>query len=158
MSHKTVEDTILEQYRQEAAAELAALKGAPLTAKERLGIPAQEMPVREPKERAREMDEVALGYTQEQAQAEAMRCLQCKNAPCVNGCPVQVPIPEFIAKIAAGEYKEAADRIKTTNLLPAICGRVCPQENQCQGQCTVGKSLKNPEKAVARARRRHFPL
>ena len=127
-----------------------------LTPKERGAIPQQEMPTGEPMERARSMGEVATGYTVEQAIVEANRCLQCKNAPCVNGCPVSVPIPSFIAEVAKGEFKKAVDIIKTTNLLPAICGRVCPQEKQCQGQCTVGKMYKNAEKAVSIGRLERF--
>jgi glutamate synthase (NADPH/NADH) small chain len=102
------------------------------------------------------MGEVATGYTVEQAIVEANRCLQCKNAPCVNGCPVSVPIPSFLAEVAKGEFKKAVDIIKSTNLLPAICGRVCPQEKQCQGQCTVGKTYKNAEKAVSIGRLERF--
>lgn len=127
-----------------------------LTNKDRMAIPQMEMPVGEPKERAKLMTEVALGYTAEQAIVEANRCLQCKNQPCVNGCPVNVKIPEFIGKVAKGEFKEAADIIKETNLLPAICGRVCPQEKQCQGQCTVGKVYKNAEKSVSIGRLERF--
>lgn len=130
-------------------------KGA-LTAKDRLAIPQQDMPVLEPLKRARLMDEVAIGYTKEQAIVEAQRCLQCKNQPCVNGCPVNVPIPQFIAEIANGDFKKSVDIIKTTNLLPAICGRVCPQEKQCQEQCTVGKVLKDVEKSVAIGRLERF--
>ena len=129
---------------------------APLTPKDRMAIPQQEMPTGEPLVRAREMKEVALGYTVEQAVVEANRCLQCKNAPCVKGCPVSVPIPQFIAEVAKGEFKKAVDIIKTTNLLPAICGRVCPQEKQCQGLCTVGKTYKNAEKAVSIGRLERF--
>ncbi|MDD7014164.1 MAG: NADPH-dependent glutamate synthase [Spirochaetales bacterium] len=127
-----------------------------LTNKDRMAIPQQEMPVGEPKVRARQMTEVALGYTPEQAIVEANRCLQCKNQPCVNGCPVNVRIPEFIAEVAKGEFKKAVDVIKTTNLLPAICGRVCPQEKQCQSQCTVGKVYKSAEKAVCIGRLERF--
>lgn len=143
-----------------AVAELAAvnkkLEQGPLTTKDRMAIPQQDMPVREPLERARLMDEVAIGYTKEQAIVEAQRCLQCKNQPCVNGCPVNVPIPQFIAEIAKGDFKKSVDIIKTTNLLPAICGRVCPQEKQCQEQCTVGKALKDVEKSVAIGRLERF--
>lgn len=143
-----------------AVAELAAvnkkLDQGPLTTKDRMAIPQQDMPVREPLERARLMDEVAIGYTKEQAIVEAQRCLQCKNQPCVNGCPVNVPIPQFIAEIAKGDFKKSVDIIKTTNLLPAICGRVCPQEKQCQEQCTVGKALKDVEKSVAIGRLERF--
>ncbi len=132
------------------------LANAPLTTKDRTVIPLQEMPCGEPKKRAREMSEVALGYTKEQAIVEANRCLQCKNAPCVTGCPVGVPIPQFLAETAKGEFKKAVDIIKTTNLLPAICGRVCPQEKQCQSFCTVGKMYKDAEKAVAIGRLERF--
>ncbi len=127
-----------------------------ISPKDRMAIPQQDMPVAEPRLRARQMSEVALGYTREQAIVEANRCLQCKNAPCVSGCPVNVPIPQFIAEVAKGEFKKAVDIIKTTNLLPAICGRVCPQEKQCQGQCTVGKTFKNAEKSVSIGRLERF--
>ena len=130
--------------------------GVALSPKDRMAIPQQEMPVGEPSERARLMSEVALGYTKEQAIVEANRCLQCKNAPCVSGCPVNVPIPQFVAEVAKGEFKKAVDIIKTTNLLPAICGRVCPQEKQCQGQCTVGKTYKSAEKSVSIGRLERF--
>ena len=149
-----------EKLSAEAKAEYeklqAKLKDGALTPKDRMAIPQQEMPTDEPKARARKMSEVALGYTVEQAVVEANRCLQCKNAPCMQGCPVSVPIPNFIAHVAKGEFKEAVDVIKTTNLLPAICGRVCPQEKQCQGSCTVGKTYKNAEKAVSIGRLERF--
>ena len=132
------------------------LDHAPLTPKDRTAIPLQEMPCGEPKKRSREMSEVALGYTKEQAVVEANRCLQCKNAPCVTGCPVGVPIPQFLAETSKGEFKKAVDIIKTANLLPAICGRVCPQEKQCQSFCTVGKMYKDAEKAVAIGRLERF--
>jgi glutamate synthase (NADPH/NADH) small chain len=102
------------------------------------------------------MTEVALGYGESQARLEAERCLGCKNEPCVKGCPVRVPIPRFIAEIQRGDFKAAADIIKETNLLPAVCGRVCPQEKQCQLECTLGKSLKSTEKAVAIGRLERF--
>jgi glutamate synthase (NADPH/NADH) small chain len=127
-----------------------------MTPKERLAIPAQEMPNQDPIARGRNMSEVALGYTEEQARLEAERCLGCKNEPCVNGCPVRVPIPRFIAEIQKGDFKAAVDVIKETNLLPSVCGRVCPQEKQCQEQCTVGKSLKSVDKAVAIGRLERF--
>ena len=132
------------------------IKAAPLSPKDRMAIPLQEMPVAEPKKRAREMGEVALGYTKEMAINEANRCLQCKNEPCVAGCPVGIAIPQFIGKIQKGDFKSAVDTIKLTNLLPAICGRVCPQEKQCQKECTVGKIHKTVDKAVSIGRLERF--
>jgi len=146
----------LEDIANAAKQAWAALQTKPLKMKDRAAIPVQEMPVLEPKKRARLMDEVAVGYTEEQARIEAERCLNCKNRPCVAGCPVGVPIPEFITCIQNGDFKQAVDTIKTTNLLPAICGRVCPQEKQCQAQCTVGKMHKDIDKAVAIGRLERF--
>lgn len=96
------------------------------------------MPEQEPQIRSRNFKEVTLGYTKEMAMEEAQRCLNCKNKPCVSGCPVGVRIPEFVAEIAQGNFENAYDIIKTTNGLPAVCGRVCPQENQCEGKCVRG--------------------
>jgi len=121
----------------------------PLKPRDRLSIPVQEMPVQDPLERAHNMQEVATGYFEEQARVEASRCLQCRNAPCVAGCPVGIQIPQFIAALAAGDPGKAVAIIKEQSLLPAVCGRVCPQETQCQAPCTVGKSLKSVDKAVA---------
>lgn len=132
------------------------LKDKEIAMKERAKIPLQEMPTLDPHKRASLMDEVAMGYTDEQARIEAERCLNCKNRPCVKGCPVGIPIPEFIAAIQEGDYKKSVDIIKTTNLLPAICGRVCPQEKQCQSFCTVGKMFKSVDKSVAIGRLERF--
>jgi len=121
----------------------------PLKPRDRLAIPPQEMPAQDPLARAKNMREVALGYFEEQMRVEASRCLQCKNAPCVAGCPVRIDIPRFIAALAAVDPATAIAVIKETSLLPAVCGRVCPQETQCQAPCTVGKSLKSVDKAVA---------
>ena len=96
------------------------------------------MPSQEPNVRNHNFDEVALGYTEEMAIGEAKRCINCKNKPCVSGCPVNVRIPEFIAKVAEGEFEAAYEILTSTNSLPAICGRVCPQENQCEGKCIRG--------------------
>jgi glutamate synthase (NADPH/NADH) small chain len=126
------------------------------TNKERLAIPVQEMPVQDAKARAKNVGEVALGYSEDQARLEAERCLSCKNEPCVSGCPVRVPIPRFIAEMRNGNFGAAIAIIKETNLLPAVCGRVCPQESQCQAECTVGKSLKSVEKAVSIGRLERF--
>ena len=96
------------------------------------------MPEQDPNIRNKNFEEVALGYTKEMAMEEAARCLNCKNKPCVGGCPVNVPIPAFIEKVAAGDFEGAYEVITTENALPAICGRVCPQENQCEGKCVRG--------------------
>jgi glutamate synthase (NADPH/NADH) small chain len=100
---------------------------------------AVEMPKQEPKVRAKNFYEVALGYDEAQALEEANRCLQCVKPQCVSGCPVEVPIPEFIKCIRKKKYAEAIAKIKAKNALPAVCGRVCPQEEQCQVKCVVGK-------------------
>ncbi|RGX55721.1 NADPH-dependent glutamate synthase [Anaerotruncus sp. AF02-27] len=109
------------------------------------------MPEQEPNVRNKNFEEVALGYTAEMAMEEAARCLHCKNQPCVSGCPVNVHIPEFIAKVAAGDFQGAYDEIALTNALPAICGRVCPQENQCEGKCVRG--IKGEPVAIGRLER-----
>ena len=96
------------------------------------------MPVQDPQVRARNFEEVALGYDEIMAVEEATRCLNCKHKPCVSGCPVNVRIPEFIASVAAGNFEEAYQIITSTNALPAVCGRVCPQENQCEQKCVRG--------------------
>ena len=96
------------------------------------------MPEAEPTVRNKNFGEVALGYTPEMAIKEANRCLNCKTRPCVAGCPVNVKIPEFISLIADGKFKEAYEKISETNALPAVCGRVCPQESQCEGKCVRG--------------------
>jgi len=100
--------------------------------------PATEMPKQSPEERKKNFDEVAKGYTKELALEEAARCLSCKNPQCVKGCPVNIDIPSFISLVKEEKFKEAAKRVKEFNALPAICGRVCPQENQCQKFCILG--------------------
>ncbi len=119
-----------------------------LTNKERLALPLQKMPEQKPEERIRNVNEVPLGFTEEMAVAEAERCLQCKNEPCVKGCPVAINIPGFIKLITERKFGEAIAVIKETSVLPAVCGRVCPQEEQCQKPCTVGKSLKSVDLAI----------
>ncbi len=143
--HKDTFDSLLEKHRN------GGLKPA-----DRYQIPAQEMPAQNAGARKKNVTEVALGYTETQARLEAMRCLQCKTAPCVKGCPVEIRIKDFVAAIADGEYKKALDIIKENSLLPAICGRVCPQEVQCQAECTVGKKFKDADKAVSIGRLERF--
>ncbi len=112
---------------------------AELTNKERMKIQKHHMSEQEPLERAKNFLEVNLGYDTATAIEEAQRCIQCKNKPCVDGCPVRVDIPGFIKQIELGNFKEAAAILKKDNALPAVCGRVCPQEEQCEIVCTVGK-------------------
>ena len=100
-----------------------------------------EMPTQAPEVRAHNFNEVALGYDQETALAEASRCLNCKNRPCVSGCPVNIHIPEFIAKVKEGDFEGAYQIINQTSSLPAVCGRVCPQESQCEKYCTLAKKF-----------------
>ena len=96
------------------------------------------MPEQDPVVRVGNFDEVALGYTAEMAIDEAKRCLNCRDPRCRTGCPVSVRIPEFIAKVAEGDFDAAYDIITSTNSLPAVCGRVCPQEKQCESKCVRG--------------------
>lgn len=109
------------------------------------------MPEQDPKERINNFDEVALGYDEETAIKEAKRCLQCSNPKCKAGCPVEVDIPGFIQLVAEGKFEEAAKKVKEKNNLPAICGRVCPQEDQCEAECVVG--IKDEPVAIGRLER-----
>ena len=109
------------------------------------------MPEQDPNVRNKNFLEVAMGYTEEMAKEEASRCLNCKNKPCVSGCPVNVRIPEFVAKVAEGKFEEAYEIITSTNSLPAISGRVCPQENQCEGKCVRG--IKGESVSIGRLER-----
>ena len=127
-----------------------------MTPQERLAIPPQEMPQQDAAVRAHNMDEVALGYTAEMARREASRCLNCPTKPCVSLCPVKIDIPGFLAAAAAGDFDRALAIIREASLLPAVCGRVCPQERQCQKACTLGKIFKDVAKAVAIGRVERF--
>lgn len=109
------------------------------------------MPTQEPSVRAKNFDEVALGYTEEQARSEAERCLNCKNKPCRGGCPVGIDIPEFVGKVAAGDYEAAYEVISRSSSLAAVCGRVCPQETQCESKCVRG--IKGEPVAIGRLER-----
>ncbi len=107
--------------------------------KKGLNLNRVDMPRQDPKERIKNFNEVALGYTEEMAIAEAERCIQCKKPLCIDGCPAEVKIPEFIALIVERKFIEASKKIKETNALPAVCGRVCPQEEQCEELCVLNK-------------------
>ncbi|HDY87088.1 MAG TPA: dihydropyrimidine dehydrogenase, partial [bacterium] len=120
-------------------------------AKNKMKIPRQAMSEQASEERVKNFQEVPIGYDPETAQLEAERCLQCKKAPCVKGCPVEVQIPEFIKLIGEGKFIEAAWKIKETNFLPAVCGRVCPQEDQCELVCVRAK--KGESVAIGRLER-----
>ena len=116
-----------------------------------MSVKRNVMPTQDPAVRSTNFDEVALGYTVEQAIDEAKRCLNCRHKPCVGGCPVKIYIPDFIAKVAEGEFEEAYDIIAKSSSLPAVCGRVCPQENQCEGKCVRG--IKGEAVAIGRLER-----
>lgn len=109
------------------------------------------MPEQDPNVRNKNFDEVSLGYTKEMAMEEAQRCLHCKNQPCVSGCPVGVHIPEFIGYVAQGDFDSAYKTIKMTNSLPAVCGRVCPQESQCEHNCV--RAIKGEPVGIGRLER-----
>jgi len=131
-----------------------------ITNKERMAIPRQPMPAQDPTERSRNFQEVNLGYTPELAMQEALRCIQCKDPVCIKGCPVNIKIDQFILKVAEGDFLGAAKKIKEDNVLPAVCGRVCPQEDQCEKECIIGRkhepvAIGNLERFVADWEREH---
>lgn len=140
----------------QASAVWAGIQDRALTPRDRMGIDQQPMPVQAPEVRRRNMSEVATGYTQLQARVEASRCLQCKNAPCMKDCPVSINIPAFIHEVAQGHFAEALGIIRQASILPAICGRVCPQECQCQKHCTMGAVRKDIGQSVAIGRLERF--
>jgi len=109
------------------------------------------MPTQDPNVRNKNFEEVALGYTEEMAVNEAKRCIHCKNKPCQTGCPVGIDIPEFIGHVAEGDFEAAYQVIARSSSLPAVCGRVCPQESQCEGKCTRG--IKNEPVGIGRLER-----
>ena len=120
-------------------------------AKANMSLTRNAMPTQDAKVRAHNFDEVALGYTEEQAIDEAMRCLNCKNMPCVAGCPVKIHIPEFINKIKEGDFEGAYQVITKSSSLPAVCGRVCPQETQCESKCV--RAIKGESVGIGRLER-----
>ncbi len=126
-------------------------RGHAMKAAKKTVAPRTPMPNQPPAERVANFDEVALGYTEQMAKEEAARCLQCKRPKCVQGCPVEVPIPQFIAELAQGNIEGAYRVLKSTNSLPAVCGRVCPQEIQCEGQCVL--NAKGQPVAIGRLER-----
>lgn len=136
--------------------------GRELTRRERLRIPRVDMPEKSPQARAYSFDEVNLGYTPDQAVSEAERCLLCARAPCIEGCPVGVDIREFVRLVGEEKFEEAAGIIERDNSLPAICGRVCPQEDQCEGACVLSRkytpvAIGHLERFVADYAREHRP-
>ena len=120
-----------------------------MEAKDRLAIPPQPMPEQAPSERIGNLREVPLGFTPETAVVEARRCLQCRKAFCTEGCPVGVDIPGFLEAVERGDFAAGIGIIRRRNALHAVCGRVCPQEQQCQLACTVGKFHHDPGKSVS---------
>ncbi|MDH4198957.1 MAG: NADPH-dependent glutamate synthase [Spirochaetia bacterium] len=131
-----------------------------IKAKDRMAKPRNEMPLNDPAKRVTNFEEVPIGYTLDQAQAEAFRCIQCKKPDCIPGCPVGIDIPAFIKLVEEGDVAAAARKIRETNFLPAACGRVCPQDKQCELVCIVGKkhepvAIGNLERFVADYEREH---
>jgi len=145
-----------EERKQFLQQLLEKQKRGELKPADRYKIPPQDMPEQDAIKRRGNVNEVATGYTETHARLEAMRCLQCKNAPCIKGCPVQIRIQDFVGAIAEGDFKKALAIIKENSLLPAVCGRVCPQEVQCQQTCTVGLKFKDATKAVSIGRLERF--
>ncbi|VAX14887.1 NADH-dependent reduced ferredoxin:NADP+ oxidoreductase subunit B, partial [hydrothermal vent metagenome] len=130
------------------------------SAKERMAKPRNKMPLHSAEERIRHFNEVPTGYSLEQAMDEASRCIQCKKPDCIGGCPVGINIPEFLLKLESGDVAGAAKTIRQSNFLPAACGRVCPQDKQCEAVCIVGKKndsvgIGNLERFVADYEREH---
>lgn len=124
--------------------------------KDKIELERQSMPEQLPEVRRRNMEEVPLGFDELAAQLESLRCLECKHRPCVEGCPVHVDIPGFIALIREGNFEGAIAKIREANCLPAVTGRVCPQERQCQCRCTVGKTKKDVCESVSIGRLERF--
>jgi len=119
-----------------------------IKSKERTQMERVKMPEGDPNVRNKDYSEVNMGLTEQQAIAEARRCLDCPDPTCVSGCPVGIHIPKFIKHIEKGEFLEAASALKETNTLPAVCGRVCPQEIQCETNCFYVQKLKKPSVAI----------
>lgn len=132
-----------------AKAELERIQALPaITLKDKLGIAPQYPAELDLKENRTNMKEAALGYTEAQARVEASRCMKCKKPFCTAACPIGMPIPEYLEYVAAGDFQTAINIIRDNTLLPSICSRVCPHEKQCQSNCAMGKSLKDPNKGI----------
>lgn len=144
---------LLEFLKQERAQEWRAELRNQLKVKERTQLERHHMPEQDPDERNKNFTEVNLGLTEEQAIHEAKRCIDCPNPTCITGCPVGINIPKFVKKIEAGEFMEAAAVLKETNALPAVCGRVCPQEVQCEQVCYYPQKLQKSPVAIGHLER-----
>ena len=132
-----------------AQAELERIQALPsLTLKDKLTIPPQQAAELPAMDRRTTMDETILGFTETQAKVEASRCMKCKKPFCTEACPIKMPVPQYLEKVAAGDIKGAIDMIRGTSLLPSICSRVCPHEKQCQSSCSMGRSLKDLNKGL----------
>src|SRR4030042_4084077 len=136
------------------------MSGNPLKPSERMKIPRQHAFEQAPDERNLNFLEVSFGFDEDRTLIEASRCIDCKQPTCIDGCPVSIDIPEFIRLVLAKDYVAAVNKIREANYLPAICGRVCPQEDQCEQVCVLGKKLTpvaigKLERFVADAARRH---
>ena len=142
-----------DYLKTERAKEWRTALRASLKNKDRVAIPRVQMPERDPMVRRHNHDEVNLGLTPERAMGEARRCLDCANPTCISGCPVEVNIPKFIKNIERGEFLEAAKTLKASNALPAVCGRVCPQERQCESQCFYTLKLNKEPVAIGHLER-----
>ena len=132
---------------------MATVAPPPKDLKQRMKTPRQGMPAQDPHVRGKNFEEVALGLTEEQVRAEAYRCIYCKEPECVDGCPVGIDIPGFLHQVEQGNFAEAVRILKSTNTLPAVCGRVCPQEEQCESLCKVGKTKDGAPVAIGRVER-----
>ena len=141
---KELSPEVKEYLRKEFSQEWRKKLRKSLSVKERMKISRQKMPEREPEERNKDFNEVNLGLNEKLAKREARRCLDCANPQCVLGCPVGIDIPTFIKLIEIGDFDQSVRKMKETNSLPAICGRVCPQEIQCEDVCTMKKATGVP--------------
>ncbi len=144
---------LLEYLKRERSQEWRVELRSNFKTKERTQLERLDMPEQEPDERNKNFTEVNLGLTEEQAIHEARRCIDCPNPTCITGCPVGINIPKFVKKIEAGKFMDAARVLKETNALPAVCGRVCPQESQCEQVCYYPQKMQKPPVAIGNLER-----